>query len=153
LPAHHEELDMLSVLRSIGSVIAGLAAAFAFVVAAEVFSNIYHPYPPGFDSTDFEACRAHVARYPTWVLACGAATWAAAPLAGSWLATRLGTARHWSHGAIVGAILLALAGFNMAMLPYPFWFPAVILLSFPLGTLLGTRLGRGSPSLPKEISA
>jgi hypothetical protein len=110
---------ILSLLRSVGSVIAGLVAAFILVIAAEVFSSIFHPFPPGVDSTDLEVCRAHVARYPTWILAVGAAIWSAAPLSGAWLATRLGAARHWAHGFVVGALLLALAGFNMAMLPYP----------------------------------
>jgi hypothetical protein len=139
---------LLSILRSIGSVIAGLAAAFVLTVAAEAFSAIYHPFPPGIDSSDMEACRAHVACYPTWVLAVCAAIWAAAPFAGAWLATRLGAARHPAHGIVVGAILLALAGMNMAMLPYPLWFPIVIVGTFLLGTGLGTRLGRG-PSSPK----
>jgi MFS family permease len=141
----------LSVLRSISSIIAGLIAALAVLIATEVFSTIFHPPPPGLDMSDMAACREHVARYPTWVLAACAVGWAAAPFAGSWLATRLGTRRHWAHGIIVGGILLAMAGFNMYMLPYPLWFPAVILVTFPLGTFLGTRLGRGSPSLPKQM--
>jgi MFS family permease len=139
---------ILSILRSVGSVVAGLVAAFIPIIAAEVFSSIYHPFPPGVDPSDYEVCKAHVARYPTWVLAACTAIWAAALLAGSWLATRLGTARHPAHGLVVGAILLALAGLNMAMLPYPIWFPVVILLTFPLGTILGVRLAN-SPRVPQ----
>jgi hypothetical protein len=133
---------ILYVLRSIGSVIAGLVLAFVFIIAAEVFSSIFHPWPPGVDTSDFEVCKAHVARYPTWVLAGGAVIWAAAPFSGSWLATSLGTFRHPAHGLVVGGVLLALAGFNMAMLPYPIWFPIVILIAFPLGTILGIRLAK-----------
>ena len=141
----------LSVLRSIGSVIAGLIAAIAVLIATEAFSTIFHPPPPGMDMSDLAACREHVARYPTWVLAACAVGWAAAPFAGSWLAALLATGRHWAHGSVVGGILLAMAGFNMAMLPYPPWFPVVILLTFPVGTFLGTQLGRGLPPLPKQI--
>jgi hypothetical protein len=122
--------------------------SFILIIAAEVFSTIYHPYPPGVETSDYEVCKAHVSRYPTWVLAGCAAIWAGAPFAGAWLATRLGTARHAAHGIVVGALLLALAGFNMAMLPYPIWFPAVNLLTFPLGTILGVRLAK-SPSIPQ----
>jgi hypothetical protein len=139
----------VTLVRSVGSVVAGLVVAFILVVAAEVFSSIYHPLPPGVDPTDYEACKRHVANYPTWVLAVGAAIWAAAPLAGAWLATRLGTARHPAHGMVVGAILLALAGMNMAMLPYPIWFPIVIVLTFSLGTILGVRLAKG-PRIPQQ---
>jgi hypothetical protein len=140
---------ILSLLRSAGSVMAGLVAAFILIIAAEVFGAIFHPFPPGIDPSDMEACKAHVARFPTWVLAGGAAFWAGAAFTGSWLATRLGTARHAAHGIVVGAILLALAGFNMAMLPYPIWFPVVNLLTFPLGTILGIRLAK-SPRIPPE---
>jgi len=139
---------ILSLLRSVGSVVAGLVVAFVFIALAEVFSSIYHPWPPGADASDMEVCKAHVARYPTWVLAVGAAIWSAAPLSGAWLATRLAPARHSAPGFIVGANLLALAGFNMAMLPYPIWFPIVILLTFPLGTILGVRLAK-SPRVPQ----
>lgn len=140
----------LSALRSVGSVALGLAAAFVFVVGAEMFSAIYHPFPAGVDPTDYEACKAHVAKYPTWVLAVCTAIWAIAPLTGSWVATRLGVNRHAAHGLVVGAILLALAAFNMAMLPYPVWFPVVNLLTFPIGTLLGIRLARLNTAERKE---
>jgi hypothetical protein len=140
---------ILSLLRSAGSVVAGLVVAFVPIVAAEVFSEIFYPFPAGIDPKDFnEVCKAHVARYPTWVLAGGAAIWATAPLAGAWLATRLGTARHPAHGIVVGAILLALAAFNMALLPYPVWFPVVNALTFPLGTILGVRFAK-SPRVPQ----
>jgi hypothetical protein len=72
----------------------------------------------------------------------GAAIWAAAPIAGAWLATRIGHAHHWARGIVAGAILLALAGLNMAMLPYPIWIPIVIVVTFPLGTILGVRLAK-----------
>jgi hypothetical protein len=45
-------------------------------------------------------------------------------------------------------MLLALAGFNMAMLPYPIWFPIVNVVTFPLGTVLGVWLAKG-PRVPK----
>jgi len=139
---------IVSILRSVGSVVAGLIVAFIPIVAAEIFGSIYHPFPPDVDPSDFEVCKAHVARFPTWVLAVGAAFWATAPLAGAWVATRLGTGRHSAHGIVVGALLLALAGMNMAMLPYPIWFPIVNVLTFPLGTILGVRLAK-NPSMPQ----
>lgn len=136
---------ILSILRSIGSVIAGLVLAFAFLAAAEGYSEFAYPFPKGYDPKDFmEVCKAHVAKYPSGVLAVCTAIWALAPLSGSWLATRLGTVRHPAHGYVVGAVLLALAGMNMAMLPYPIWFPIVILLTFPLGTFWGVKLARGT---------
>ncbi|MCI0357936.1 MAG: hypothetical protein L0211_05535, partial [Planctomycetaceae bacterium] len=112
-----------------------------------------YPMPTDYDPKDiWEVCKAHVAKYPTGVLAVCTAIWALAPLTGSWLATRLGAARHPAHGYVVGALLLAMAGMNMAMLPYPIWFPIVILVTFPLGTILGARLGRGRATGAGDLS-
>lgn len=137
----------VSIFRSVGSVVAALVLAFVMVVGWEVFSEMYHPFPAGADKNDLEVCKAHVANYPPAVLAPITAGWALTVLLAAWLATRLGTGRHPAHGLVVGAILLAFAALNMAMLPYPVWFPIVNLVSFPLGALCGARLGRGpSPS-------
>jgi hypothetical protein len=95
-----------------------------------------------------EVVKAQVRSYPPWVLAVGAAMWAAAPFSGAWLATRLGTARHPIHGIIVGTVLLALAECNLWMLPYPVWFPVVILLTFTLGPFLAIWLARRSQKPP-----
>ena len=139
----------LSILRSIGSVIAGLVIAFVFLMAAEGYSELAYPFPTGYDEKDFmEVCKAHVAKYPPGILAVCTAIWALAPLTGSWLATRLGTSRHPAHGYVVGALLLAVAGMNMAMLPYPIWFPIVNLLTFPLGTYFGARLASAPTTNP-----
>ena len=136
-----------SILRSVGSVVAGLVLWIAFFIAGEVFSEVVYPFPKGVEQNHVEVCK-HVARYPTWVLATGAAIWAGGVLASTWLATRLGTARHPAHGAVVGAILFALAGMNIAMLPYALWFPIVILVSYPLCALWGAMLGRGPATQP-----
>lgn len=129
-------------LRSTAAVCAGLVLAFIGVIGVEVLSNVLHPFPPGIDPTSMDACRAHVARYPTGVLFLGAMAWALTVFVSSWLATRLGTNRQPAHGIVVGMILLGLAIFNMSLLPYPLWFWGN-LLTFPACFLSGSRLGRG----------
>lgn len=110
-----------AIIRSVGSVIAGLIVALMLVIGVEGLGSILHPFPPGVDPTDMEACKAHVAQYPTEVLALlGVVLWGLTVFVSSWLATRLGTGRHLAHGLVVGAILLAAAVFNMAMLPIRF---------------------------------
>lgn len=131
----------MSIIRSSGSVLLGLLVALALVIAVEGISAVLHPFPPGFDGTP-EAMLNHVANYPAWVLALlGGAGWAAAAFASTWIATRLGTGRHPAHGVTVGVILLAAAGFNIAMLPYPAWFMVLDFFVLPLGIALGTWLG------------
>lgn len=130
-----------SMVRSVGAVLIGLVAAMFFIVGVEVFSSIVHPFPPGVDPTDYEVCKAHVARYPQWALLLGGLGWGLTTFLSSWLATRLGPGRHLAHGIVVGSILLALAVMNMSMLPYPTWFWALNLIIFPLAYYWGAKLG------------
>ena len=85
----------------------------------EAFSSAVHPFPPDVDPSDYEACKAHVARCPAWVLAAAVLAWGLTTFASAWLATRLGPGRHRAHGVVVGLVLLALVVMNMSMLPYP----------------------------------
>ena len=130
-------------MRGVASVVGALMLAFVGVVGVEVISSILHPFPPGIDPADFEACKEHVARYPTAVLLLCAMGWWLTIFVSCWMATRLGARRHPVHGIIVGVILLALAVCNMAMLPYPGWF-WINLLTFPACIAFGTWLGCSS---------
>jgi hypothetical protein len=129
--------------HSAGAVVVGLAAALIFVVGVEWMSSVLHPFPPGVDPSDIEVCRAHVARYPAGVLLLAALGWGLGTFVSSWLSTRIGPGRHPAPGIVIGAILLTLAGVNMAMLPYPVWFWILNLVGFPAGCYAGVMLGRG----------
>lgn len=133
-----------SLVRSGGAVLVGLVAAMVLIVGVEVFGSIVHPFPPDVDPTDYEVCKAHVARYPAWVLLVVVLAWGLTTFLSAWLATRLGSGRHRAHGMVVGAILLALVVMNMSMLPYPIWFWASNLVIFPLGFYWGAKLGGGT---------
>jgi hypothetical protein len=127
-------------LRSLAAVIAALLLALLGVIGVEALSSVLHPFPPGVDPSNMDACREHVARYPSGVLLLCAAGWWLTVFASCGLATRLGTNRHPAHGLVVGMVLLTLAVFNMAMLPYPSWF-WINLIAFPLCSFGGTWLG------------
>lgn len=137
-------------IRSIGSVAAGLIVALICVIGVEGMSSVLHPFPPGVDPTDFEVCKTHVARYPAGVLALAVLLWGMTVFVSSWLATRLGTERHLAHGLVVGAILVAAVIFNMAMLPYPNWF-WVNLIVFPISCFWGAKLAQGWQSKPLPV--
>ena len=133
---------IVKILRSAGAIIAGLVVAFVLIVGVEFFSAIFHPFPPGADPSDMEVCKAHVANYPGWVLGVCGLGWILTVFVSTWLATRLGTARHPAHGIVVGVLLFAAAGFNMLMLPYPIWFELLNVILFPSATLTGVKLSR-----------
>jgi hypothetical protein len=134
-----------SLLRSAGAVLAGLVVAAVSIVGVEAFGAVVHPFPPDVDPADYEVCKAHVARYPAWILAVAAVAWGLTTFVSAWLATRLGSGRHRAHGVVVGLVLLALVVLNMSMLPYPVWFWVSNLVAFPLGFCLGAKLGGPRP--------
>jgi len=131
----------MNILRGIAVVFGALILAFAGVVGVELVSSVLHPFPPGVDPNDIEVCRTHVSNYPTGVLLLCAAGWWLTFFVSCWMATRLGAGRHPVHGIVVGAILVALALFNMSMLPYPAWF-WVNLIIFPACCFGGIWLAR-----------
>jgi hypothetical protein len=99
-----------SLVRSAGAVFASLVVAAVLMGAVEVFGSILHPFPPEVDPTDCEACKAHVARYPAWVLAVAVLALGPTTFLRAWLATRLGPGRRRAHGVVMGLILPALVG-------------------------------------------
>src|SRR5688500_3485430 len=128
---------MVTVLRCIGSIVAGLLLAMALVIAFEMFGEVCHPLPPG-EHTHEVIC-AHVEKYPPWILAVAVAAWGGTTYASTWVASRLGNR---ISGVIVGLCLLAMVLLNMSMLPYPLWFEVVNVIVFPLAILLGLRGAR-----------
>lgn len=75
---------LMKLVRTIVALITGLAVALGLVIAAEGFSEVFHPFPPGVDSSDMEVCRAHVARYPAWILAVIVPWWSATAFVSVW---------------------------------------------------------------------
>jgi hypothetical protein len=122
-------------IRTLFAVVAGMALAFALVIAVELFSAVVHPFPADFDGNIPE----HVRRYPHWVLGLVVLAWGATATAATWVASRL--ANRLAGGVV--ALLLAWAlVFNLTMLPYTMWFKVVMFTVFPVACLLGTRYGR-----------
>jgi len=77
---------MKSAGRTLLAVVAGMALAFALVVAVEFFSSVVHPFPADFNGD----IPAHVRRYPHWVLGVVVLMWGATAAAATWVASRIG---------------------------------------------------------------
>jgi hypothetical protein len=140
-----------SLLRSVASIAVSLVVAMALIIAVEVVSAVLHPFPPGVDPADYEVCKAHVAKYPHWILAMAVVAWGGTTFVSVWLATRMGAGRHPAHGIGVGSLLFLAAAFNMFMLPYPVWFKIVSLLVLPLAIFAAVKLGRAPQSRPPDV--
>jgi hypothetical protein len=108
----------LTLLRSVGAIVAALILAFVLVVAVEMFSELVYPAPPEAHE-DYAAMCLHVARYPHGILAVAGLMWSGIALASTWVAGRLGNR---ACAMFIGLLLLAAVLFNTSMLPYTLWF-------------------------------
>ncbi|MGD9855850.1 MAG: hypothetical protein AB7U20_12970 [Planctomycetaceae bacterium] len=117
------------------SILAAIGLAFACVVLVELFSAVVHPFPEGFTSTQEEMCR-HVERYPHWVLAVVVVAWWGTAFVSVFAARRLGNR---ASGLVVSGLLFSALAFNVLMLPYPMWFKAATLATFPLASIAAIR--------------
>ena len=125
---------MKSAVRTLLAVVAGMALAFALVVAVEFFSSVVHPFPANFDGN----IPAHVKRYPQWVLGVVVPMWGATAAAATWVASRIGGQL---AGALVTLLLASALAFNLSMLPYVMWFKIAMPAAFFVACLLGIRTG------------
>lgn len=126
---------MKAFARTVGGVLAGMVAAFALVIAVEMFGAVAHPFPEGFDGSTEAMCR-HVERFPAWVLAAVVPMWGATAACGVRLARRIGGV---IPAAIVGLLLSAAVVLNISMLPYPIWFKGACLIAVPGASVVAAR--------------
>jgi hypothetical protein len=135
----------LTVLRSVGAVVAAMILAFVLLIAVELFSELVYPAPPEAHE-NYEAMCQHVARYPHGILAVAGLMWGFIALASTWVAGRLGNR---GSAIFVGLLLLAGVLFNISLLPYHTWFeivmPLVIAAAAVCGYLLSTRRKPAKP--------
>lgn len=138
---------MKALLLTLLGIALGMVIAFVLVIGVEWFSSIVHPLPPDFQGSMDEMCQ-HVARYPHWVLAVVVVLWGATAFLSVRVANRIGRI---GAGSVVALVLMAAVVFNVAMLPYPVWFKAVMPLAM-LGAC-GVGLRRVRPSISMDVSA
>ncbi len=138
---------MRSLLMTIVGIVAGMILAFVLVIGVEGFSAIVHPFPLEFKGTMDEMCQ-HVARYPHWVLGVVVLLWGATAFLAVWVSMRIGRI---AAGIVVALLLIAAVVFNVAMLPYPVWFKAVMPVAMLGACILGIR--RVRPAISIESSA
>lgn len=127
---------MVTVLRTVGAVAAGIVVALVLVVAVEMFSGIVHPFPEDFGGTHEEVAR-HVELYPAWVLAAALVAWGFTAFAATWTAGRLGNRE---TAAFLGLLLLSAVILNIVQLPYPIWFKVASVIAVAAAAVYGYRL-------------
>lgn len=115
--------------RKIVAVFAGVFAAGLVILAVEVIAH--------------QLVVAQRNGEPTLPMLLFVATaWLLGSMAGALIAQRIDHSRLPVPALLVGAILLALAIYNLVVLPHPTWFRVVGVLVFIPGTVLGIFFGR-----------
>lgn len=115
--------------RKIVAVLAGVFGAAFVILVVEVFGNEFLVA-----QRDGEATVA--------MLLLVAFAWLAASFTGALIAQRIDHSRVPVPALITGGILLALAIYNLVVLPHPAWFRALGVFVFLPGTVFGIFVGR-----------
>ena len=139
---------MKTFFKTLLGVAVSLVVVFALLLAVEQFSQSVYPMPHA-AKENFEVMCAHVAEYPHWVLAAVVPMWSGIAFLGTWIARRLGNS---VSGWIVGLLLLAGLGGNVAMLPYRIWFRIVMLIAIPAAIVVGYRLAKPKALLDSKTA-
>jgi MFS family permease len=127
---------MKNMLRFLAALAAGLTVAILPVVLVEILNALAHPTPAGFEGT-LDEVRAHVARYPHWVLAAAAIAWGL----GAFVSTRVGhrIGGRWAS-SVITVLLVVATVFHIASLPYALWFKTVIVPLIVLSSVMANPL-------------
>lgn len=105
----------MNALRSVFAVLGGACVSILMITGIEAFT-------------------------PTTAYAIILSGWAAATLAGSWLAATVARWSPFKHGILVTAILLATGIANMTVVPHPTWVWIAGILVFVLSGFAGAAL-------------
>ena len=138
---------MLTALKYCGAVVAGLVIAVAVISGGHWLGSLVYPAPPGLDFNNREAMAAYVAQMPLAGFLMVLASYAAASLAGSALATWLGPGRGILAGILVTAGLLGAGIMNFLSIPHPLWFALACVFSFVAFGAAGTCLAARGKAL------
>jgi hypothetical protein len=129
-------------LRVFLSVLGGLLAAFAVVLASDALFHAVVPSSSAVsgDPNDRAAMSAYLRAQPVSIVIGLVVGWAVAALVGVAVAVRFGARGAWP-GWVVGTLFLVATCFNLVMVPHPLWLMALAIVSILAATWIGTRAG------------
>ena len=139
--------------RSILGIVAGILVGGIVVGVLEIPGMLMHPLPPGTDTSDWDAIKAHAAKAPTAAHVGLGIAWTVGPLVGAWLAAFIARRAIAVHALMVGLLFLAMDIVMIRSLPHPSWFAAVgifaPLIGSGLAALLAARMLRSPTTAPR----
>jgi hypothetical protein len=135
---------MHPVVRSSLAVIAGVIVAVLLIGLIEEGAHAIWPFPDHAVRSHPEHARELLENIPIGALLFVFAAWTCGAFGGAAVAALIARRRAMFHAGLVGAVVLAAALANLAMLPHPVWFAllgvaGICVGTFAAGTLVSAR--------------
>jgi cation transport ATPase len=137
-----ERAHMNPTIRSILGIIVGVVLAFFVIAAVEYLAYVVFPPPAGLDPRDAADMPQILAQMPVAAFLIVGIAWALGAFVGGWGAARIARRAADTHIAIITAVILVGAIWNMIRLPHPAWFWVVAIVLILLGGLGARRMAR-----------
>jgi cation transport ATPase len=133
---------MNPIIRSIVGIIVGIVLAMFVVSGVEYVAYVLFPPPAGLDPRSAEDMPQILAQMPVAAFLVVGLAWALAVFVGGWGTARIARRAPDTHIAIITAVILVGAIWNMLRLPHPAWFWVVAIVLILLGALGARRMAR-----------
>ena len=133
---------MSPVIRGILGIIVGIALATFMIAGVEYLAYVLFPPPAGLDPRNAADMPQILAQAPVAAFLVVGLAWALGAFVGGWGAARIARRAPDTHIAIITALVLAGAIWNMLRLPHPAWFWVVAIVLILLGAVGARRMAR-----------
>ena len=137
-------------IRDAAAAIAGLMVTFGLISGIELLGHTLYPPPEGLDKKDLEVMQTYVASLPAAALLIPMFAYFIGTIAGTLVASLLGTARPVIYAFIVGLLVLAGTIANLIMIPHPLWFSVIAVLGIIGSAWLAMTIAAGKRPAPVD---
>ena len=129
-------------IRSILGIVVGVVLAVFVISVVEYLAYVVFPPPAGLNPRDAADLPQILAQMPVGAFLIVGIAWALGAFVGGWGAGRIARRAPETHIAIIAAVVLVGAIWNMLRLPHPAWFWIVAIVLILLGAAGARRMAR-----------
>ena len=126
--------------RRILAVLAGVVVSILTVFLVELIGHSLFPPPAGVDVTDPEQLRGIMDRIPTMAKVLVIVGWVLGAFLGGLAASKIARNAGTACAAIVGVVMVLLAGINLVLIPHPVWMTVLAVVLPVPAAVLASRL-------------
>lgn len=139
----------MSIVRIVLGIVLGVALGFGLVMLGDTLNHMVFPPPPELQVTNPEAIRDYMATAPILSLLALPVTWTIAALVAAFAGAKIGA--HVWVGWVVGALMVAATGLNLALIPHPLWMMIAAIVFVPAAGWFGAMLGSARPARRPDV--